>query len=500
MGVAAKTQKTWKFPAPKKEIREALTQAFEGRMERVSWKSTDRAIYGRDLWPRELLSLRRGERPAGPAAIVLAKEARDVEDAMKLSRRLDLPLVPYADGSGVCGGARGASDALVLDLKALNKIDPIDEKSLTVRAQCGVQGEKLERALNRAGYTLGHFPSSIYTSTVGGWVSTRSAGQLSTKYGKIEDMVVGLECVLPDGSRFVTPDAPRSAAGPDFKQIMIGAEGTLGIITAAKLRIHRYPEHREFLSFEFPDWNAATESVREIMQRGLTPAVVRLYDEADTQLNASHMKIQVKGILGVFVCEGEQRLTEFEARKLAEICEGQGGRPLGEGPARRWWEHRYDVSYNMSKVLPNKGMVLDTIELAATWTALPELYEKVRAALASEAMIVLCHLSHAYITGASLYFSIVARSESEDKVLEKYDAIWKKAMDAAHACGSTISHHHGVGELKAKWMSKEHGALQDLYAGLRAQLDPQGLLNPGKMGLAKHSKKSAPRGARGGAS
>ncbi|MCB0220817.1 MAG: FAD-binding oxidoreductase, partial [Chrysiogenetes bacterium] len=226
-----KTQKTWKFPAPKKEIREALEKAFEGRMERVTWKSTDRAIYGRDLWPRELLSLRRGERPAGPAAIVLAKEARDVEATMKLSRSLGLPLVPYADGSGVCGGARAASDALVLDLKALNKIDPIDEKSLTVRAQCGVQGEKLERALNRAGYTLGHFPSSIYTSTVGGWVSTRSAGQLSTKYGKIEDMVVGLECVLPDGSKFVTPDAPRSAAGPDFKQIMIGAEGTLGIVT-----------------------------------------------------------------------------------------------------------------------------------------------------------------------------------------------------------------------------------------------------------------------------
>lgn len=459
-------------------------------MERVTWKSADRAIYGRDLWPRELLTLRQGRRPKGPAAIVLAKQTRDVEDAIRVSREIEIPLVPYADGSGVCGGARAQADALVLDLKALNKIERIDEKSATVRAQCGVQGEKLERELNRAGFTLGHFPSSIYTSTVGGWVSTRSAGQLSTKYGKIEDMVVGLDCVLPDGSRFTTPDAPRSAAGPDFKQILIGSEGTLGIVTKATLRIHPYPEHREFLGFEFKDWAGACECVREIMQRGLKPAVVRLYDEADTQLNASHMKIKVEGILGVFVCEGGKRLTEFEATKLTEICEGQGARALGEGPARRWWDHRYDVSYNMSKVLPNKGMILDTIELAATWSALPELYEKVRAELADEAMIVLCHLSHVYLTGASLYFSIVARAESEEKVLKKYDRLWKRAMDAAHGCGATISHHHGVGELKAEWMGAEHGPLQDLYAGLRRRLDPAGVFNPGKMGLDHKARRA----------
>ncbi|MEW6776139.1 MAG: FAD-binding oxidoreductase [Bdellovibrionota bacterium] len=489
--VAAK----WKFAAPPKALAAALAEKFSDRPERVSTKPVDRAIYGRDLWPRELLRLRQGIPPEGPAAIVLAREARDVSDAVSLARELSIPLVPYSGGSGVCGGAFSVADSLLVDLKGLNQIRRIDAKSGLVEAEGGVNGEKLERELNHAGFTLGHFPSSIYCSTLGGWLAARSAGQLSTKYGKIEDMVVSLEAVLPDGSLIRTPEVPRSSAGPDFKQLLVGSEGTLGVIIAATLRIHRYPEHREFFSFAFPTWDAACGAVREVLQQDLKPAVVRLYDEADTQINAAHLKLPIKGILGVFVSEGEKRLTEFEARAVGKVCEAAGGSPLGEAPARRWWDHRYDVSYNLSKVLPNAGMILDTMEVAATWKNLPALYAGVRAALSKGSMMVLCHLSHAYLTGASLYFSVVARAKDEASVLGHYDGLWKGALDAALEAGGTVSHHHGVGRLKGLWMVREHEAFQELFAGVKERLDPKGLFNPGNLGLGMKPSKPVKRAA-----
>jgi len=498
MGEAA----AWKFDKVPPGLSKALAERFADRPGRVSFKDVDRAIYGRDFWPRELLRLRAGETPDGPAAIVFAREARDVADAVSLCRERGVPLVPYAGGSGVCGGARSPAGALVLDLKGLNRIGPLDQISGIVRAQCGVQGEKLERYLNDRGFTLGHFPSSIYCSTVGGWLATRSAGQCSTKYGKIEDLAVSLDAVLPDGSLVRTPEVPRSAAGPDFKQILIGSEGTLGIITAAGLKVSRLPEERTFQSFLFASWESACRSVREILQRGIRPAVVRVYDEADTQLNASHWNIKAKGVLAVVICEGERRLAADEAREVAAACEARGAGSQGEGPARRWWEHRYDVSYNLSKVLPNPGMLLDTMEVAAGWRELPGLYQGVRAALSKDAMIVLCHLSHAYLTGASLYFSVVAKSKPENGGdLGSYDLLWKRVMEAALAAGGTISHHHGIGELKGPWMAAEHGPLQELYAGLKDRLDAAGVFNPGKLGLgAKAAGRARPGRKKGKAS
>ncbi|HVY60155.1 MAG TPA: FAD-binding oxidoreductase, partial [Planctomycetota bacterium] len=355
--------------------------------------------------------------------------------------------------------------------------------------------------------------SSIYCSTLGGWLAARSAGQASTKYGKIEDMCVGLEAVLPSGEVAVARPTPRSAAGPDWKQVLIGSEGTLGVITRAWLRIAPLPEARRFLCYRFPGVAAGLGAIRRVLRRGLRPSVVRLYDPLDTLVGVSggggtkgvvaeaakavferakHLLLAhpdwaplldhlAGGCHAVFVCEGDRDLADLEARAIAAEAALAGAEDRGPGPAEHWMAHRYDVSYKGAPIFREGGFV-DTMELAAPWDAIEGVYRRVRAAIQPHA-VTLAHFSHAYPEGCSVYFTFAAAVDDGAAAEARYDAIWRDGIAAAQAAGANVSHHHGVGLGKAAFMREELGGFLDAYRAVKAALDPRNVLNPGKMGL-----------------
>lgn len=465
----------WMPPAEQSTI-EALRALFG---ERFSQRVVDRLIYHRDLFPGAQLAVRDGQLTHFPDAVVWPETVQDVSALLRLANERKFAVVPYGAGSSVVGGAIALRGGVICDLKRMDRIVQLDEKSLLVTAEAGIIGEDLERALNRAGYTLGHFPSSIYCSSLGGWLATRSAGQMSTKYGKIEDMVVSLEAVLPSGNVIHTRNTPRSATGPDLDQLIVGSEGSLAIITRATLRVHHLPERREFMAVSFDTVAEGLEAIRLILRQGVRPAVVRLYDEADTILALSSLGLEASGNLLVLGFEGRERLVEAEMAATRPFL--RGARDLGPGPGRWWYEHRYKISYKQSIVLASTRMVLDTCEVGATWSRVLAVYEAVKKALEGY-VTVLAHFSHAYAEGINIYFSFLGDAGTNPP-RAFYEEMWRRALDAVVAAGGSISHHHGIGILKAPWLQQELGGLHAVFAALKAQLDPNNILNPGKMGL-----------------
>ena len=503
----------------------ALAQAAAAELSellpgRVSTADEDRISYARDMWPKAILWIRQGRIPPPPDLVVWPGSEEEVQKVIQLARAHKLPVIPFGAGSGVCGGVCAVRGGISLDLKRLERVEAVDGERFTVDAGAGVVGEPLERRLNAQGYTLGHFPSSIYMSTLGGWLAARSAGQLSTRYGKIEDMVVSLRAVTGRGEIVQTPERPCS--GPDLAELLLGSEGTLCTFTRARLRVHPRPQHQAFRAFRFRSVEAGVEAIRRVLRDGLRPAAVRLYDPFDTALVARkkpHAPEDVvppseRGILRgdllplltravasralgnarlfnraadlfrrcllVLMFEGEARRSLQEEGFARELCAAAGGADLGEEPARRWYATRYDVSYRMSPVVDG-GMVADTFEVATTWDRVMEVYERVRAATAPLAF-VMCHFSHAYVEGCSLYFSFAVASQGGDRALEtRYDDLWKAALAAGLAAGATVSHHHGVGLLKSRALAEQLGDARRMLQGLKRALDPDGIMNPGKL-------------------
>ena len=519
---------------PAGELVEAFA-AIVGR-EHVAFGAAVRAAYSRDVWPRSTLQMEGGEFEFPPLLVVWPGSVEEVRAAVLEAMKQNLPVVPYGCGSGVAGGAVPSKGGVVLDLKRLDQLLYLDEVSHLVTAEVGIVGELFERELNRRGFTLGHFPSSIYCSSLGGWLAARSAGQLSAKYGKIEDMVRSLQVVLPDGRLFETLTVPRVAGGPDWNQVFVGSEGTLGVITRATLRVWPYPASRRFQAFLFPSLSSGLQAIREMLQAELRPAAIRLYDPVDTFFSGKAKTMEhahpaagpapssLEGIshdqrrhpekkdrLGylprrlmpylfqprllnylldrakvckmVLTFEGEPEITACELEQARGIGTRLGAKDLGEGPARHWWEKRYKVSYAMSTAF-DLGLFVDTIEVATLWENLEDLYSAIRKAIRPQAF-VMAHFSHAYPQGCSIYFTFSAGGRTMANRIKRYDRIWEAALNACVELGGTITHHHGVGLLKAKWLEQEEGGAHPILQGLKQTLDPKGLMNPGKLGLSR---------------
>jgi len=480
----------------------------------VSSADAERIAYSQDRWPLGLIWTRAGKVPYPPDAVVWPERTEQVSALLRLANRLDLPVVPYGGGSGVCGGTVPVRGGIVLDLKRMDRVLSLREEALLLEVEAGALGQPLEEAVNRRGYTLGHFPSSMACSTVGGWLAARSAGQLSTKYGKIEDLCVGLEAVLPAGDVVVARPVPRAATGPDWKQLLIGSEGTLGVITKAWLRVAPAPDARAFRSFRFPTVDAGLRAIRETLRRGLRPAAVRLYDPMDTLVGVAggqkgggavgsairELVDRAKSLLlahpqiaplverfagggchSVFVFEGDRDLVELEEAAVARIAAAAGGEDRGPAPAERWYGHRYDISFKQSAVF-HEGAFVDTMEVVAPWDVLPRLYEAVKGAVSGLA-VALAHFSHAYPEGCSIYFTFAAACETDAASESRYREIWDAALTACLGAGGTISHHHGIGLSKARFMERELGGFLAAYRAVKRALDPRNILNPGKMGL-----------------
>ncbi len=490
--------------------------------ERASDDPADRVAYARDLWPRHLIDVRDGRVAThSPAAICWPESTEDVVKVVEFARHEGARIVPFGAGSGVCAGVLPDAQTIVLDVKKMNDWN-IDASLPVIDVGPGATGITLEEDIQREGFTMGHFPSSILCSTVGGWIAARGAGQCSGRYGKIEDIVAELECVLGTGE-VVT--MKRRFDGPNLVPLVVGSEGTLGVITRAKLRLCENPSERAFSAFSFGDIRAGWDALRQLFQAGLRPAVTRLYDPLDSyflkqkagksstgkrasskskkrsggggnvmkQLRAAGLGILTRapgmlngavdlvadhlldGSILVLVFEGDGARADGE--RADGICRGLGAKSLGEAPARHWLAHRYSVSYRQSGVF-RAGAFNDTMEVSAPWSKLGQLYDDVRHAFGAH-VLVMAHLSHAYPDGCSIYFTFVGGGKTDEQARGIYDRAWRDALAAAVGAGGSLSHHHGVGRSKGAGVVRELGSSVGLLRSVMTAWDPDRILNPG---------------------
>jgi alkyldihydroxyacetonephosphate synthase len=496
---------------------------------RKSTSPVDKVAYARDLWPRHHLDVQAGRiAEHAPGAVVWPASTEEVAEVVRFCAGEGVPLVPFGAGSGVCGGILPDARTVVVDLKRMNRWRALDREAPSLDVEAGALGIRLEEELAGQGFTAGHFPSSILCSTVGGWLAARGAGQCSGLYGKIEDMVASIECVVGRGEvvRF-----ERRTRGPDATPLVIGSEGVFGLVTSARLRLHPAPAARAFGAYSFASMEAGWTAMQEMFQRGLRPAVARLYDPFDSfmasmgakkrarrgerpaaapgapgsPMKTHHMPgagaaalrgllrvpgivsslidaLDDRGIVGstlVLVFEGPANTGAADLASASAIASRHGARWLGEEPARHWLAKRYAVSYRQAPIFM-AGAFGDTMEVAAPWSKLAGLYRDVRAALGKR-VFVMAHLSHAYPDGCSIYFTFAGTGATPDAELDTYDAAWRSALDAAIAAGGTLSHHHGVGRSKAPKLGAELGAGVDVIHALRGVFDPAGVMNPGNL-------------------
>jgi alkyldihydroxyacetonephosphate synthase len=435
------------------------------------------AAASRDWWP---LGMQWALTPAVgglAAAVVRPASVDEVARVLVDCDRAGVPVTAAAGRSGVCGASIPVFGGVVLDATALAGIAAIDDESLLLTVRAGTFGHDLEADLRKRGYTLGHWPQSIALSTVGGWLACRGAGQYSTRYGKIEDMVAGLEVVLADGRVVRTGGAPRAAIGPDLTQLFVGSEGTLGVITEATLRIHPRPPAERRAAYGFDVFTAGLDACRRILRRGATPAVLRLYDGAES---ARSYGTDGHTCVLLVLDEGDDAIVDAAMSVVDAEC--TAATRLDAALVEQWLGHRNDVG--ALEPLTRKGYVVDTMEIAAPWRALPGIYHATTAALMQvpHTVAATAHQSHAYIDGACLYFTfaaIVAPAERE----ATYVALWDAGTRAVLATGGNLSHHHGVGLNRARFVAESLGEGFAVLAALKAALDPHGVLNPGKLGL-----------------
>ncbi|HET9732785.1 MAG TPA: FAD-binding oxidoreductase [Acidimicrobiales bacterium] len=443
------------------------------------------ALYqaGRDWWPLALgWAAALSQPPALPALVARPRTAEEVSGVLACCNEARVPVTPAGGRSGVCGASVPVHGGVALDLTGLSGIRDVDDESLLVTVGAGTFGDDFEDALRSGwGLTVGHWPQSVALSTVGGWVACRSAGQYSTRYGKIEDMVVGLDVVLADGARLTTGSlAPRGATGPDLNAIFVGSEGTLGVVTSAVLRAHPVAPHEARGAWGFPDFAAGLDACRRVLRRGATPAVLRLYDPVESTRSYDTTGQAVLLVLD----EGDPAVVEAVMAIVAEEC--RDAERLDEALVGSWMAHRNDVSALGSLI--GRGFVVDTVEVAGRWSVLPGLYTDVVEALRSldGTMAASAHQSHAYSDGACLYFTFAGRppQDADPAWAERYyTAAWDRVMTATTAAGAAISHHHGIGLNRGRHLEASLGASFGLLRSLKAALDPNGILNPGKLGL-----------------
>ncbi len=450
---------------------------------RFSTAEADRILGGKDFWPLTNLWFMEGKVASLPDAIVWPESADEIAKIVKIAVKCKVPVIPFGEGSGVLGGITAINGGIVIDMKRMNRIIDIDEESLLVTVETGINGEVLERKLQEKGFTLRHTPQSVRCSTLGGWISCRAAGQFSTKYGKIEDMLTALTVVLPDGSLFRNTIAPRSATGPRIDQLFLGAEGTLGIVTQAVLKIWRLPEKQIGRAFAFATVEDALHAVREMLQNNVKPAVVRIYDANETRMHFQDVAAAQDRLMLVLVIEGTAQLAEAENELAQAYCEKYQAIDCGTGPVDHWFQSRFNIS--ISSHLIQSGLVFDTMEVAAPWSKIAPLYHAVIKALKEVPKTISAggHFSHVYHDGACLYLSVAGAPEADEKETY-YHQIWDAALITTMAMGGTCSHHHGVGLNRGRFMQQELGeAGFNILKAVKTALDPDNIMNPGKLGL-----------------
>lgn len=468
-----------RLPGPAVTLDDAFLTRLGSACASVSTDPAALAESGRDWWPLAMFWARENDVPARGAAIARPSSTEEVAGVLRLCNEAQVPVTASAGRSGVCGAAVPVFGGVVLDMCAMTGIVEVDDHSLLVDVLPGTFGDHFEHDL-RAGYglTVGHWPQSMALSTVGGWVACRGAGQYSNRYGKIEDMVVGLEVVLADGSVITTGGrAPRAAVGPELTDLFVGSEGTLGVITRARFRAHPVPVEERRSAFAFASFEDGLDACRRILRRGATPAVLRLYDHRESKRN---FDIDDRHAL-IVLDEGDAGLLDATMTVVAEEC--ASAEPLDAGLVERWLGHRNDVSGLEAAI--SRDVVVDTCEVAARWSALPALYrDAVEAVKAVDGTwVASAHQSHAYTDGACLYFTFAGQPGEGGTPDDYYRKAWDAITTTTLAHGGALSHHHGVGINRSRFVAEALGAGFATLVAVKDALDPRGILNPGKLGL-----------------
>jgi alkyldihydroxyacetonephosphate synthase len=453
-----------------------------GRLLRAGGKSTPDLLRRKDSGVQD-----------APDAVLLPADDDEVAAILSHCSRQSIAVVPFGGGTSVVGGLdpiRGDFKAVVsLDLRRLDELHALDEVSGEAELGAGLTGPEAERLLGARGFSLGHFPQSFEFATIGGFAATRSSGQDSAGYGRFDDMVRGVRAVTPAGVLDLGR-APASAAGPDLRQLILGSEGVFGVITRVRVRVHPVPETTRYEAWSFPDFATGAAALRAVAQAGTGPTVIRLSDEAETGVNlATTETIGEQGVTGgclaITAFEGTVAHTGSRHAETRAVLESHGGTSLGDGPARAWEHGRFGAPY-LRDALLSAGALCETLETATNWSNVGALKaavtEALTAALAETGTpaLVLCHISHVYPTGASLYFTVVAGQRGNP--IEQWRKAKTAASDAMVCCGATITHHHAVGADHRPWMRAEVGDLGvEVLRAVKAVLDPTGILNPGKL-------------------
>jgi alkyldihydroxyacetonephosphate synthase len=440
--------------------------------------------YTADTYWKALAARASGNPLGRPELVVVPASEQDVAATLRVANRHAVPVVPWGGGSGSQGGAVPIEGGIVLDLGRLDRILEVDEQSLTVTAEAGLNGLVLERELNERGLMLPHYPASVDLATVGGYVAARGSGVLSTRYGKIEDLVLSLRVATPAGELIDTLPVPRHAVGPELTQLFIGSEGTLGVITRATLQLAPLPATRRFEAVSFASVGEGLTTVREGISRGLRPSVVRLYDEAATrQTLGPVVGEELDGACTVFCFEGEPAMVDAEAGRMLELARAAGARILDGRLGRVWWERRYE--FYKPPHLPELPAIWGTIEAVATYSRIEGVYRAVKEAMRlyePDGLALKAHFSHWYPWGTMMYGRFVVPDGGPDAVA-LHDRIWEDGVRAILDAGGVINDHHGIGLKLAPYMRDQYGPALDTLRQIKEVLDPNRIMNPGKLDL-----------------
>jgi alkyldihydroxyacetonephosphate synthase len=468
---------------------------------------TARVLHAAGKGYPDLVRLRSGRPEGAPDAIAYPRSHEQLRAVLELCARSSIAVVPFGGGTSVVGGVAPLAgvhgSVLSLDMGGMDALISLDRESATVTVGAGMRGPALEHLLGGRGLTLGHYPQSYEYVSLGGCAATRSAGQASTGYGSIEKLVLGLRLAAP-ATEIALPPLPATAAGPSLRQLLIGSEGTLGVITELSLRVRRAPRKLHYEGVFFESFRAGADALHELSREHVLPDVARLSDEQETRMSLAlagggglkgrlgrayvGARGYAEGCLAILGFEGTPEDVAHRRGRALELVRRGGGLAVGSSPGEAWRRGRFAGPYLRDDLL-TQGVMVETLETAAQWSNVQQLHAAVAEAITRSLAgfgtpgLVMCHISHVYETGASLYFTFLAR-QREDDAIAQWRAVKHAASDAILDGGGTISHHHAVGRDHAPWMAREVGAGGIAALGaVKAELDPTGIMNPGKLGL-----------------
>lgn len=454
--------------------------------DQIFLDESTRAQKAVDLYALRMFQREFGWKPVLPLVVVKVNDKKEVTDILAFCNANKISVIPYGGGSGVLAGAETTDpNAVVMDISGIDYIQEVDDLNLTITCGAGVYIKDLEKFVNSKGYVLGHYPQSMDLAQMGGLVSTRSIGQFSTGYGGIENLLLGLEGVLADGTQVSFRSNPRKAAGPDLRHIFLGGEGALGVVTEVTVKVFPMPETSYKEAFRVANMEQGFNIIRLVMREGITPSVIRLHDWMECAKPYGAFMEEGECLL-IFRADGTKEIVECEGKIIKRIATENGGISAGSKPVEIWYEHRNDAAVEYEDYA-KQGILVDTIEISAKWSDINTIYVETLdqiyydEEISDYMMFASGHSSHSYLNGTNVYFQFAAmppQDVSLDEIAKIHRRIWDIVMENTLKYGGSIAHHHGVGKHRTPYLKEELGSAYKMLELVKDAMDPNGILNP----------------------